>query len=65
MLSADIGFLTCSISIILQYMQATFELEGAGNDDTQWTLPSSRIARMEEITLHFSFQVGLSMDGSR
>lgn len=50
MLSADIGFLTCSISIILQYMQATFELEGASNEDTQWTLPSSRIARMEEIT---------------
>lgn len=31
-------------------MQATFELEGASDDSTNWTLPSSRIARMEEIT---------------
>ena len=48
--AAEIGLLTCSISISLQFMQGTFEHAASGNDEPQWTLPASRIARFEEIS---------------
>ena len=50
MQAAEISLLTCSISISLQFMQGTFELAANGNDEPQWTLPASRIARFEEIS---------------